>query len=635
MNDDDIKNSSFEDVAKGITSAGKIRAAIFLGHKNGDLAGKLSDFSSGILRENPSSFLVTIDSQKVKTPFDWCSQFARSLRTTRAVKLADMAKFALDTGKSLSPFKKPSQDSANSPESSDNEIAQELVKNFEGLLKSATQAVASPHLVIVVKHLSDFSGDMLIWMTNAFNNAIRKSKAFQGARFVFSCETITDKEKSFFAQFGFEKIHSVEIDPPPQKTDSKNAIEPTPAPILTSTPIPEAKVTEEGDSPKVLKKNTLPSKLIYDNSLAGKMDIDLAKKHLSPFKDNEKKYLYLASYPYRVSKYSLGHFVSDRDAALSYNWLSRQKSISSQHPSGDLLLNDEIRLASRTVHASEQPEISEKWGTLSSILDAFFDRFPIESTHWIPINLQLLESFDKRILRNLFSDDESEDILNFIDQHPDEFTENDNRFRLPEDSKLLIRRYLEVAERSLIPGIEDCIRELWLKDSDSYNSRKAKMMKEKDEISSEIESVLHQVADLKNLRDNLVENFRNPKKNKAEKIYSFTTSKALIVIGLATVGTSLLSESIGSYHAACGLALSLFGFFWPNVETKRPAFAGGDPTNSSLAIETQERSLNHRSRSLGNRVHIMKGNLDAIEKQLVKLGESPPLPYLDSEESED
>jgi len=106
MNDDDIKNSSFEDVAKGITSAGKIRAAIFLGHKNGDLAGKLSDFSSGILRENPSSFLVTIDSQKVKTPFDWCSQFARSLRTTRAVKLADMAKFALDTGKSLSPFKK-------------------------------------------------------------------------------------------------------------------------------------------------------------------------------------------------------------------------------------------------------------------------------------------------------------------------------------------------------------------------------------------------------------------------------------------------------------------------------------------------------------------------------------------------
>ena len=100
------------------------------------------------------------------------------------------------------------------------------------------------------------------------------------------------------------------------------------------------------------------------------------------------------------------------------------------------------------------------------------------------------------------------------------------------------------------------------------------------------------------------------------------------------MGTSLLSESIGSYHAACGLALSLFGFFWPNVETKRPAFAGGNPDNSKLAIETQERSLNHRSRSLSNRVQVMKGNLDAIEKQLVKLGDSPPLPYLDSEQSE-
>ena len=633
MNDDDIKNTNFEDVAKGITSAGKIRAAVFLGHKNGNLSQKLSDFSSGMLQESPNSFLVSIDSHKANTPFDWCSQFARSLRTVRAVKMADMAKFALDTGKSLSPFKQPSQDSVTSAESSSTEIAQELVKNFEGLLKSAKHSAASPHLIIIIKGLSGFSNDMLTWMTDALNNAFRKSKAFQGARFVFSCETITGREKSFFAKFGFEKIHSVEVDPP-QKADPENAVEPSPAPALSSTPTAGAKVTAESNSPKVLKKNTLPIMLKYDNIFEGKMDLSLAKKHLSPFKDDEKDYLYLASYPYRVSKYSLGHFVSDRDAALSYNWLSRQKSISNQHPSGDLLLNDEIRLASRTVHASEQPEISEKWGTLSSILDTFFDNFPIESTHWIPINLHLLESFDKRLIRNLFSDDQVGDIFNFINQHPDQFTENDNRYRFPEDSKLLIRRYLEVSERKVIPGIEDRIRDLWLKDSDFYSSKKAKMMKEKDEISSEIESVLHQVSDLKNLRDDLIENFRNPKKNKAEKIYSFTTSKALIGIGLATMGTSLLSESIGSYHAACGLALSLFGFFWPNVETKRPAFAGGNPDNSKLAIETQERSLNHRSRSLSNRVQVMKGNLDAIEKQLVKLGDSPPLPYLDSEQSE-
>ena len=76
---------------------------------------------------------------------------------------------------------------------------------------------------------------------------------------------------------------------------------------------------------------------------------------------------------------------------------------------------------------------------------------------------------------------------------------------------------MEVSERKVIPGIEDRIRDLWLKDSDFYSSKKAKMMKEKDEISSEIESVLHQVADLKNLRDNLIDNFRNPKKTKRKR----------------------------------------------------------------------------------------------------------------------
>ena len=126
------------------------------------------------------------------------------------------------------------------------------------------------------------------------------------------------------------------------------------------------------------------------------------------------------------------------------------------------------------------------------------------------------------------------------------------------------------------------------------------------------------------------QNSRNPNRNKPERIYTFSTSRALIVVGLGTVGASLLSEGVGSYHAACGLALTLFGFFWPNVEVKRPALATVG-TGTNLAIETQQRSLNHRVGSLSNRIGVMKGNLDAVELQLSKLGDSPPLPYLDSD----
>ena len=88
----------------------------------------------------------------------------------------------------------------------------------------------------------------------------------------------------------------------------------------------------------------------------------------------------------------------------------------------------------------------------------------------------------------------------------------------------------------------------------------------------------------------------------------------------------MLTDGIGAYHAACGIALTVFGFFWPNVEIKRAL--AGNAGNSNLAIETQQRSLSHRASSLANRVQLMKGNLDALESNLSKLGDSPPFPIL-------
>ena len=99
MKDEDIKKSEFEDIAKGLSHSGKVRSAVFLGNKNGNLEGKISDLCNRILQGDPNSFWVAIDSTKIETPYDWCSQFARNLRTTSGVKLADLAKFALNAGK--------------------------------------------------------------------------------------------------------------------------------------------------------------------------------------------------------------------------------------------------------------------------------------------------------------------------------------------------------------------------------------------------------------------------------------------------------------------------------------------------------------------------------------------------------
>ena len=109
------------------------------------------------------------------------------------------------------------------------------------------------------------------------------------------------------------------------------------------------------------------------------------------------------------------------------------------------------------------------------------------------------------------------ELHQFIDQSEAEFVEKGENLCFPEDTKQLIRRYLELTSRPTLIGLEDRIRDLWLKDQAHYNSQKEKMSKERADVTAEIESTLGQIAQLKELRDNLLEDFRNPKRNKAEE----------------------------------------------------------------------------------------------------------------------
>ena len=206
------------------------------------------------------------------------------------------------------------------------------------------------------------------------------------------------------------------------------------------------------------------------------------------------------------------------------------------------------------------------------------------------MNLQLFNSFNHKMIRQLFVGDQIDEITKFVEQNPHIFTEDNNNLSLIDDGKAVIRRYMEISERTPFPQLDNAIRELWLNDIENYNSKKSKLEEEKQNIIAEIEDTIKQVANIKETKDGLIENLRNPKKNRQEKVYSFTSSAILIAIGIVTIGASLLTDGIGAYHAACGIALTAFGFFWPNVEIKRAALAGNSG-NSNLAIETQQRSL--------------------------------------------
>lgn len=628
MNEDNFKNTDLNELIRGVSFTGNVRSGILLGPNQGKVPQAVTELGNSTLQDNPLSFWVSLDSSKAATPYDWCSQFARNLRTSKGVPLAELAKFALHTGKSLSPFRTKAKQGDISEDRM--KVPKELVTHFEQLIQSAG-INESPHLVLALNDLNNYSDDMLTWLSESFNQVIRKSKAFKSCRFIFTSEEVTDRIKAFFDSFGFEKIHLVKFAPVEEKEISEKEIIPD---IENSAPNSEAvnTVQSEDEIQKSLKKSALPCRLVGlgDNN---SMDVKDAKKLLSPFGEIEQDHLFVASYPTRISRYSLEHFVSSRDAALSYNWLKRHRNLYNSHETGDLLLKDDLRRAARTIHSEANQDQSTQWHTTASILDTFLERFPDFEKHWIPINLQLFESFNSKILKQIFEGDQLEDVLTFFDLHLDRFAKKERRLSLSDDDKLVIRRYLEISGKSVMPRIENDIRDLWLKDQDSYNLQKSKMLEEKSNINTDIEDALNQVSQLKNLKETLLENFKNPKRLRPEKVYSFSTSRALLFIGLGTVAASLLSENIGPYHAACGLAFTLFGFFWPNVELK-PSLAGTDGPNSNLAIETQQRSLNHRITSLCNRVEVMKKNLDDVELHLEKLGETPPLPYLESTDVE-
>jgi hypothetical protein len=234
-------------------------------------------------------------------------------------------------------------------------------------------------------------------------------------------------------------------------------------------------------------------------------------------------------------------------------------------------------------------------------------------------------------LGRLFDEDQHSLIRDFITSHEDALTIEGDKLSLSEEKKVLTRRLLSLCHLEPFPGLIAKAKEQWQLDSEKSSNKRIRLENEKKNLTIDVEGALQEVANLDAMKNKLSEEFNKPGSLSPERILSFGSSLLLIVIGLGTVGLSLMSESLGSYHAACGLGLTLFGFFWPTVELKRAAEAA--VINSSpLTIDAQQRSLNHRISNLNNRLKVMKGNLEDVDAQIVKLGDKLSEPYVEIEE---
>ena len=603
-------------IKDGLSLNGSLRCSLIFGAEGIGKTLFLESILSEFIYEGDHIFLPA-NASECQTPEDLLSQIGRNLLASERLNLNEsLMKFARKLGGMLIKNKESVNDS--DPETN-------LAKSFVNeLTNQFTQAglrheIITP--VLVIEDLELLPESVLSWISDKFNHALRQSSWFNKCRFVFTSTKPVKYFEKFWAEFGIE--NPVELSLPlfgPSEISDFAAIHGYPE-ININRILNESK----GIPLQVLK--------CLENSTIMKDDIvmeDSPKNthlDLSSYSDKEIEYLCYLAYPSLINRHNLEHFCSPKLAAFAYNWLKRKKSISEIKPNGDLVLNSSIRELLRGLHQEQEPEVAEKFSTLATVLDSFYTSFPDIENQWVPINLQAFNSFSKSLCRKVFSEVEIDPVLHFIDSNDELFEKQGKHFKLNNDSCLLIRRYMELSGLQEKENLSELVQAVWEEDQIAMQKRKLKIDEEEVDIKSEIEDIQSQVSHFQNLKNNLESSFQKKQTNKPERVVTFSISMAMVVFGILITGVSLLSDLFGSYHAACGLALTIFGFFWPNVEVKTPRGAtSGDVPN--LAIETQHRSLDHRINGLLTRANSLAANLEALSGESSQLEQYSLEPYL-------
>ena len=71
----------------------------------------------------------------------------------------------------------------------------------------------------------------------------------------------------------------------------------------------------------------------------------------------------------------------------------------------------------RAFHLEQEPQEAEQMATLASVLDAFYEEFPDTEKHWIPVNLQIFNTFTKSLLKKVFDEYENEELSSFLTEY--------------------------------------------------------------------------------------------------------------------------------------------------------------------------------------------------------------------------
>jgi len=620
------RKAELDGIRNGFSSGGSAKAFIFTGDHGIGKTALLSKSWQASVESGQAQVRVTPNLSGVGNAAEVATAFARGVDACPASLRQGLPAFARGFGQKIFELQREFEKNDGEDEKSLDELLAEVwIEQFLQALPSLKDGSGqSPALIFAFDDLDQTKPAAVDWFANYLLPKLDSAGLAEDAKYLFTGQSMPDGAGSRLIEAACGgKVIEMKLLPFRVSECSELAKS-----IGESSPDGERLRTLSGGIPlrliRMLEEST-PIKP-QQKEEAGKTPVTA----LTGFTPEQTVYLIRAAYLPEATKESLGLFTDPRNASLGFNWIKNTKGLAELRPGNALALDPDIRKKALALHQSVRPDESSEWRQLSEYHLNFTKTFPDPQEHWIPLRLSNFRRFDKKVLEKLFSERETEQILDFLERYEDFFEENSKKFEIRHDVLGLIKRYKSIMH--LDHGDEEFLSSIalaWEENKKDAERERLKLENEREKVSREINGAAREIVKLNELKDKLLKSFLDPSRRKSRRAISFQISLFLLLLGLTTVALSLAFRDLfGPYHALAGIVVTIFGFFWPMTQWTTSAAIDGSQGMDRFAVETQQRMLRHRVAGLVTRTNFLQNSILDIDKSIQRVDSSLVDPYL-------
>ena len=625
------RKAELDGIRNGLSSGGSAKGFLFTGKEGIGKSTLLQESWREISNVGHPCIWIAPNFSTAFDEIQAATSLARGMDASSADLREGLSSFARAFGQKAFEFERELTKTEVIGDSSIGEAISDLwlASLFEALPEMKEMGGREVTIVFAIDDLEKLPKKVLDWLVNDFFPKWDDAGMAEQTRCIFAAEASPVDEAAHLIQSACGKrVIQMKLRP----LRSSECAEVASALGKTAPDGENLRTLSGGNPGRLLQilKNELSAVSTKDLPMNPNEEQNASLTSLDGFSPEETEYLFRAAYLPVVSKNSLGLFCDPRQASLSFNWIKNAGNLADVMPGNSLALLKGVRDQALSLHAKLRPEESAEWSSRAESHLAFEELFPDPRSRWIPIRLSSFQCFDKKVLTKLFGEDEGESMIDFIDHHSEVFEDHLGFYKFRPEAQAIVTRY-----KSVNPSEEDdenlmaLITETWIQRKSESESKRNDLEAERENIHSELNGIDKKIDTLNGLKKNLLHSFLNPESRKPKREISLSVAPVLLILGLTTIGVSLaFRELLGPYHAAAGIALALFGFFWPSTKWQSQRQIAESEGMDRFAIETQQRMLGHKIMGLSTRKGRLRNSIEDIDEGIEKIDASLQQPYI-------